>query len=258
MNIFVLIKQTFDTEENIVIQDGVLSEEGVKWVLNPYDEYAVEEAIRWKEAHGGTVTAVTAGSDRAQETLRTALAMGADEAIHIRIPENEGSATDEYVQSVRLASLLADREADLVLGGHFSVDQGSAQVAVRVAGLLQMPHVSAITSLERLAGKTVRVHRDAEGNTEMVEVELPAVFTAQQGLNEPRYPSLPGIMKAKRKPLQVVEAGELAAPAAAEPRTERLALQAPPPRKAGKRIAGEPAEQARQLIRLLREEAKCM
>lgn len=121
-----------------------------------------------------------------------------------------------------------------------------------------MPHVSAITSLERLAGNTVRVHRDAKGgNTELVEVELPALFTAQQGLNEPRYPSLPGIMKAKRKTVQVVEASELAAPSA-EPQTERLALQTPPPRKAGKRIAGEPAEQARQLIRLLREEARCI
>ncbi|WP_019425084.1 electron transfer flavoprotein subunit beta/FixA family protein [Paenibacillus sp. OSY-SE] len=258
MSIFVLIKQTFDTEEKVVLTDGVLSEDGIKWVINPYDEYALEEAMRWKEAHGGTVTVLTAGPERSQEALRTALAMGADDAIHIVPPEGRGTSDDEYIVSSWIASILQEQQPDIIFGGHFSVDQGSAQVAVRVATLLNMPHVSAITGLERTGDSFVQVQRDAEGNAELLDVSLPALFTAQQGLNEPRYPSLPGIMKAKRKPIRVVSAAELSQEAALEPRTERLALEPPPPRQAGRMIAGDAAAQVQELIRLLHEEAKCL
>lgn len=258
MSIFVLIKQTFDTEEKVVLIDGAPSEDGVKWVINPYDEYAVEEALRWKEAHGGTVTVLTVGPERSQGALRTALAMGADEAIHVVPPEGSGPAEDEYVISSWIASILQEQQPDIIFGGHFSVDQGSAQIAVRVATMLDMPHVSAITVLERTGDNLVKVHRDAEGNTELLDVALPALFTAQQGLNDPRYPSLPGIMKAKRKPIRVVTAAELPQVSTLAPRTERLALEPPPPRQAGLLIAGDTAAQVQELIRLLHEEAKCI
>ncbi|WP_019637956.1 electron transfer flavoprotein subunit beta/FixA family protein [Paenibacillus fonticola] len=253
MNIFVILKQTFDTEEKIVVHGGEISEDGVKFIINPYDEYAIEEAIRLKELHGGQVTVVSVGPPRAAEALRTALAMGADEAVLIadgRIP------ADEYSLSVVLAAYLSKVSADVVLGGNFSVDQGSGQVAVRLARLLALPHVSSITKLDIADGKA-QVLRDAEGDAETIEAALPALFTAQQGLNEPRYPSLPGIMKAKKKPFQQLGLNELGlSEADIAPRTERVSLSLPPQRKAGRILHGELKDQAAELVSLLRTEAK--
>lgn len=136
MHVVVIMKQTFDTEEKIVITDGKVSEDGVKFVINPYDEYAVEEALRLKEAYGGTVTVVSAGPERTTEALRTALAMGADEAVRIA---TETLDTDEYGISRLLAAFLQTLNYDLILGGNFSVDNGAGQVAVRLAKLLALP-----------------------------------------------------------------------------------------------------------------------
>ncbi|GIP56352.1 electron transfer flavoprotein subunit beta/FixA family protein [Paenibacillus sp. FSL W8-0186] len=255
MNIFVLLKQTFDTEEKIVIQDGEISEDGVKFIINPYDEYAVEEALRLKELHGGQVTVVSVGPQRSAEALRTALAMGADEAVLI---SDERIPSDEYSLSVVLAAYLHKVSADVVLGGNFSVDQGSGQVAVRLARLLNLPHVSSVTKLEIADGKA-KVLRDAEGDAETIEVALPALFTAQQGLNEPRYPSLPGIMKAKKKPFHQLGLSELGlSDAEIAPRTERISLSLPPQRQAGQILQGELKEQAAQLVSLLRSDAKAI
>lgn len=253
MNICVLLKQTFDTEEKIVLKDGRVAEDGAKFVINPYDEYAVEEAIRLKERHGGTVVVVSVGPERAAEALRTALAMGADEAALIA---DEGLGGDEFAVSRALAAYVGGQAFDLVLGGNFSVDSGGGQVAVRLAELLGLPHVGAVTQLT-VDGGTATAVRDAEGDAETAEVRLPALFTAQQGLNEPRYPSLPGIMKAKKKPLRQLTPAELGLSAAdLPPRTARERLALPPERQAGRRLAGTPAEQAAELARLLRTEAK--
>ncbi|WP_274364160.1 electron transfer flavoprotein subunit beta/FixA family protein [Paenibacillus thermotolerans] len=261
MNIVVLVKQTFDTEEKVVLQDGAVSEDGVKFVINPYDEYAVEEGIRLKEEAGGKVTVVSVGPTRAGEALRTALAMGADEAALIddkRIP------ADEYAVSRVLAAFvqgLIDRGEgpDIVLGGNFSVDNGAGQVAVRLAGLLGLPHAASVTALAVSGGKAT-VTRDAEGDAEIVELPLPALFTAQQGLNEPRYPSLPGIMKAKKKPFTVLRLEELGLTEAdVAPKTQRLGVSLPPARAAGRIVGGaDGAAQAAELARLLREEARVL
>ncbi len=253
MNICVVLKQTFDTEEKIKIEAGRVSEDGVKFIINPYDEYAVEEAIRQKEQHGGSITVVSVGPERTTEALRTALAMGADEAVLI---SDEGLALDEYSVSKLLSAYVGKQSFDLVLGGNFSIDNGAGQVAVRLAHLIGYPHVSSITELKIEKG-SASVSRDAEGDIETVQVSLPAVFTAQQGLNEPRYPSLPGIMKAKKKPLQQISPSELGL--AAEdlaPRTAQTGLWLPAARKAGRLISGSPAEQASSLVQLLRTEAK--
>jgi electron transfer flavoprotein beta subunit len=253
MNVHVLLKQTFDTEERIVLRDGRISEEGAKYVINPYDEYAVEEAIRIKEQHGGHVTVVSVGPERTAEALRTALAMGADEAVLIADDRIGG---DEFAVSKVLAAYLVKQPCDLILGGCFSIDSGGGQVAVRVAERLGIPHVSAITKLTMRGGSAVAI-RDAEGDAETVETSLPALFTAQQGLNEPRYPSLPGILKAKKKPLLQLNLDDLGLPAAdIAPRTERVSISLPPARQAGRLIQGAPAEQAAELVRLLRVEAK--
>ncbi|MEB3101627.1 electron transfer flavoprotein subunit beta/FixA family protein [Ferviditalea candida] len=253
MNIYVLMKQTFDTEEKIAIRDGEISDDGVKYVINPYDEYAVEEAIRIRDDHGGSVTLVTIGPERSTDALRTALAMGADEAVLI---SDEGVQLDEYAAARALQAYLADKAPDLILGGNFSVDNGAGQVAIRLAQLLDIPHVGSITKLEVSAGKAA-ARRDAEGDEEIVEVTLPALFTAQQGLNEPRYPSLPGIMKAKKKPFARLSLDELGI-AAEElaPKTVRKELNLPPARKAGRILEGELHDRVAQLVDLLRNEAK--
>jgi len=257
MHIVVLLKQTFDTEEKIRIREGAIDEDGVKFIINPYDEYAVEEAIRLRELHGGQVTAVTVGTERSVEALRTALAMGADEAALIAPPAEDA---DEAAVSKLLAAYLRSRAFDLVLGGHFSVDRGSGQVAIRVAQLLDLPHTGAVTKLDvDVAAGRATATRDAEGDDEIVETPLPACFTAQQGLNEPRYPTLPGIMKAKKKPLARYTAEDLGLSEAelASP-TRVVETFLPPPRQAGRLIRGDAAEQARELVRALREEAKLL
>lgn len=254
MNIVVLLKQTFDTEERITVENGAIQEAGVKLIINPYDEYAVEEALRIREQHGGKVTVLSLGPERTAEALRTALAMGADEAVLMHDPR---IPSDEYAISRVLAAYLLDKQPDLVLGGNFSVDQGAGQVAIRIAALLELPHVGSITKLELQEGKAL-AHRDAEGDVEVIEVSLPALFTAQQGLNEPRYPTLPGIMKAKKKPFQQLTLDDFPAldAHAIEQRTERIRLSQPPARQAGIILSGELADQAAELVHLLRHESK--
>lgn len=251
MNIIVLVKQTFDTEEKVFIEEGKVVEDGVKFVLNPYDEYAVEEAIRIRDDQGGKVTVASVGSERTAEALRTALAMGADEAVLIN---DERVSNDEHAVAQALHAFVQTESYDLILGGNFSVDNGAGQVAVRLARLLGIPHVSAITKLNITDGRAVCA-RDAEGDTEIVELPLPALFTAQQGLNDPRYPSLQGIMRAKKKPFRVLTLDDLGG-ITVEARTAQADLFLPPQRQAGKLIAGEPAAQAQELFRLLRTEAK--
>ncbi|MDG0812082.1 electron transfer flavoprotein subunit beta/FixA family protein [Cohnella rhizosphaerae] len=255
MNMAVLLKQTFDTEEKIVLSGGKVVEEGVKFVVNPYDEYAIEEAIRLKETHGGQVTAISLGPARVAEALRTALAMGADEAIHI---DDAGLPQDEFASAVAIAAVLRQQSYDVVLGGSFSVDTGGAQVAVRVAAALGLPHVTSITKLT-VNGGTASAERDAEGDVERIDVRLPALFTAQQGLNEPRYPSLPGIMKAKKKPFKSLTAEELGlagGPDAA--RTVRVSLSPPQGRQAGQLLQGNPQAQAEALVGLLRAASRAI
>jgi electron transfer flavoprotein beta subunit len=157
-----------------------------------------------------------------------------------------------------LAAYVSEQSFDLLLGGNFSVDNGAGQVAVRLAKLLDIPHASSITNLELTGGKAV-VHRDAEGDVEVVEVSLPALFTAQQGLNEPRYPSLQGIMKAKKKPFSQLSLDDVGLQAEdVQAKTSRSHLTLPPARQAGKILKGELSAQVAELVQLLRDEAKAI
>lgn len=253
MDILVCLKQTFDTEEKIDIENGEISEDGVEFVINPYDEYAVEEAIKLKEEHGGEVTVISVGPDRAESALRTALAMGADKAVLVEDDEIEG---DEYTISHVLAAVVKDHSFDIILGGYMAVDDGSAQVGPRLAELLDIPHISTITKLE-IDGDQVTVEKDVEGDTEYIEAKLPVLVTAQQGLNEPRYPSLPGIMKAKKKPLERLDEDDLDLDLDdIAGKTEVLDQFLPPEKKAGKVLEGEVEDQVKELVDLLHNEAK--
>lgn len=199
MNIYVLLKKTFDTEEKIVVSDGRIEDDSAEYIINPYDEYAVEEAINQRDEHGGEVTVVTVGDEDSEKQLRTALAMGADKAVLIDT-EDDLEEGDQYTTAEILAAYFEDKEADLILAGNVAIDEASGQVGPRLAEKLDIPFVTTIVDLS-VDGETVYIEKDVEGDVEKVESTLPLLVTCQQGLNEPRYPSLPGIMKAKKKNL---------------------------------------------------------
>ena len=255
MNIYVLMKRTFDTEEKITIANGKINEDGAEFIINPYDEYAIEEAIQVRDAHGGEVTVVSVGNEETEKQLRTALAMGADKAVLINI-EDDVENGDQFTTAKILAEYLKDKDADLILGGNVAIDGGSGQVAPRVADQLGIPYVTTITKLE-INGSTATITRDVEGDSEVIETSLPVLVTAQQGLNEPRYPSLPGIMKAKKKPLDELELDDLDLDEDdVEAKTKTIEIYLPPKKEAGKVLQGDLADQVKELVNLLHTEAK--
>ncbi|MFB4166313.1 electron transfer flavoprotein subunit beta, partial [Alteribacillus sp. JSM 102045] len=245
----------FDTEEKIVINDGVIDEEGAEFIINPYDEYAIEEAIVLRDEHGGEVTVVTVGDEEAEKELRTALAMGADKAALINV-EDIDEELDHSSISKALTAYLKDQEYDIILGGNVAVDDGAGQVAPRVAEGLGINQVTTITNLE-IDGQTAKIERDVEGDVEKIETSLPLLVTCQQGLNEPRYPSLPGIMKAKKKPLDTIDLDDLDLEEEdVEAKTKTLDRFLPPEKQAGKVLEGEVDDQINELVSLLKNEAK--
>ncbi len=226
-------------------QDGkTIDKTGVGFIINPYDEFAVEECLRLKEKKGGEVVAVSLGGDANKETLRKALAMGVDRAVLLK----DDSPRDSYAVARALADYIKTLSPDIVFFGKQSIDGDDAAVGPMVAEMLELPSVSVVVKLELGDGKAV-AEREIEGGHEKVETTLPAVFTAQKGLNEPRYPSLKGIMAAKSKPI------EEKAPTPAQAKVEVLAMQRPPSKAAGK-IVGTDASAVPELVRLLHEEAK--
>lgn len=254
MNIFVIMKRTFDTEEKITIKNGKVIEDDAAFIINPYDEYAIEEALKLKEAHGGEVTVVTLGEEEAEKELRTALAMGADKAVLINNEEIESG--DQFTTSSVLAAYFKDQEIDIILAGNVTVDGGAGQVGPRLAQELDIPAVTSITKLT-VDGNAAIIERDLEGDLEIVEVTLPLLVTCQQGLNEPRYPSLPGIMKAKKKPLEELELDDLDVDEEeVEAKIQSVELFMPPAKAAGKILQGETKQQVSELLTLLRTEAK--
>ncbi|MUV39386.1 Electron transfer flavoprotein subunit beta [Lentibacillus sp. JNUCC-1] len=257
MNIYVLLKKTFDTEEKISISDGQIEDEGAEFIINPYDEYAVEEAIKQRDEHGGEVTVVTIGDEDSEKQLRTALAMGADKAVLVNT-EDDLEEGDQYTTATILEAFFKDKEYDLILAGNVAIDEASGQVGPRLAERLGIGCVTTITSLE-IDGDTAKIDKDVEGDIEKVETALPLLVTCQQGLNDPRYPSLPGIMKAKKKPLEELEIDDLDLDEEdVEPKTKTVEIFLPPEKEAGKMLEGEPEEQVKELVDLLRNEAKVL
>ncbi len=253
MNILVIIKQTFDTEEKVVIENGCVQEDGVEFIMNPYDEYAVEEAIKLRDEFGGEVTVMTVGPARTENALRTALAMGADKGVLL---DGECLSGDEHTIAKILAEAVRKNHYDIIFGGNMSVDNGAGQVALRLAEELGIPHVSTVTKLT-VAGTKVTAIRDVEGDSETVETSLPVLITAQQGLNEPRYPSLPGIMKAKKKPLERLSVDDLSVSKEdIQAKTVITDQYLPPKKEAGKVLSGDLQHQVKTLVQLLRQEAK--
>ncbi len=244
----VCIKQVPDTETRVkVAGDGrTLDPAGVTWVMNPYDEFAVEAALQLKEKAGaGEVVAVALGGAGVQTTLRTALAMGADRAIHLK---SDTAQPDGLAVAKAIAAAVKPLAPSLVWLGKSAADDDAAQVGPMLATLLGLPCVTVAASFE-LAGETAKVEREIEGGREVVELPLPCVITADKGLNSPRYASLKGIMAAKKKTIEEVAAD------LGSPNLELVSLELPPARAAG-RIVGEGAAAVPELVRALRDEAK--
>jgi electron transfer flavoprotein beta subunit len=257
MRIVVCVAQVPDTETRIrVAPEGTgIAEQELNWIVSPYDELAIEEALRIKERQGGDVVLVSLGPDRVQSALRTGLAMGADSAVHVRDPAFD--AADSLATARGLAAAIRTLAPfDLVLTGQQGVGGDHSQIPGLLAELLDLPQVTVAVKVEIQEGKAT-VEREIEAARETWETSLPAVISAQKGLNEPRYASLKGIMAAKRKPLEVKDAAALGLdPGALAPKTRVLAMEPPPARPPVRMIEGDPDTQSRELIRLLHEEAK--
>ncbi|MEE8400247.1 MAG: electron transfer flavoprotein subunit beta/FixA family protein [Desulfobacterales bacterium] len=258
MEIYVLLKQVPATDSQIrIADDGVsIRTDDLRLVINPYDEFAIEEALQLKAIHEGTVTVISVGTDKTQEAIRSALAMGADKGIQIEDPALAGC--DALTTAKVIAATLQPLSFDLVIAGHRAVDDDNFQVGPAVAEYLDIPHIPFVIQ-ETVADGKITCHRTIDGGTIVLESSLPALLTTQRGLNEPRLPSLPGIMKAKSKPLEVKGLADIGldAETLGEPLTRILSLNLPPERKAGRIIEGEsPEEKAVALVEALHGEAR--
>jgi electron transfer flavoprotein beta subunit len=255
MKIFVCVKHVPDTEARIrVAADGTTADlAGVKMIVSPFDELALEEALLLKEAGSATeVGVVSAGGEEVQPTLRAALAMGADRAVCVLDPGF--AASDPLSRAKALAAALSSEGAELVFTGKLGVGDDDGQVGPMLGELLDRPHVGNVFRLA-VDGARFTAWRAIEGAVEVVEGALPAVIAWDKGEHEPRYASLKGIMAAKKKPLAVKPASALGV-VPGPPTVARESLELPPPRPAGRLLTGEPAVAAKELARLLRDEAK--
>jgi electron transfer flavoprotein beta subunit len=260
MNAIVCLKEVPDTETRIEVRDGKVAEEGVQYVVNPYDEFALEEALKWQEEYGGKVTLVSLGPERARESILKGLAMGADEVY--QLADDAFLGGDAYAIAKALAAAIQKvGDYDVIFCGKQAVDADNHAVGIMLAELLDLPHVAVVSGLEIADdGTCAKAERDIEGGKELVELPLPAVITAQKGLNEPRYPSFRGIRQARRKPFTVWSVGDLGLDTgevgAAGAKVEMIEVTPPPERPPGRIVEGEPADAAKEVARLLREEAK--
>ncbi len=256
MKIVVCTKYVPDTAIKVkVAADGKSVDlADVAFVVNPYDEFAVEEALQLREKQGGEVIVVSAGSEKASAGLRTCLAMGADSAILIR--EDSLDNADSLVIGTVLAKVCRDLNPDLILFGKHAIGGDNGQVPAVVAEQLDLPQVSVVLKLE-IHDREFRAEREIEGAREVLEGTLPVVVTAQKGLNTPRYASLKGIMAAKKKQIDVRALGSLGIAADdLQSRVSVLEVIMPPARPPGKILTGDASQTVPELVRLLHEEAK--
>jgi electron transfer flavoprotein beta subunit len=257
LNSVVCISQVPDTESRIKIAgDGRrVDETGLKFIVSPYDEFALEEAIRLKEKSGGDVTVISFGPDRVQQALRECLARGATKAIHIK--GDSGDADSLGIAKV-LAAAIKSIPHELVFFGKQGVGSDNSLVGPMVAELLGYPQVNVVTHLEVADGK-LTAHREIEAAEEIIEAPLPAVITAQKGLNEPRYASLKGIMAAKKIAIDTKSVEDLGVADAFNQRVTFVSLELPAEKTGGRKFDGaDPAAAAQEIIKYIRDEAKAL
>lgn len=262
MKLLVLVRQVPDSTATIKIRDDRqdIDRNGVKMVVNPFDEFAIEQAVQLKEKRKDVeqVTALIVGPAQAAEALRTALAVGCDDGIHMQ--DAAFDAMDELELAAATAAVIQPQKYDLILIGKQEIDLDSGQLGPALAEMLDVPHVGATVGLEMAEdGASLVAHRRIEGAEEVVELPLPAVLTCDKGLCEMRYPSLPNLMKAKKKPVTTLTAADVDGLSDATSKlggTKLHTFEPPPERPPGKILDGEPEQAAAELARLLREQAK--
>lgn len=257
MKILVLAKHVPDTETVIKITSGgkSIDEADFKYMVNPCDEYAMEEAIRTQEKFKGESVVISVGPARAQETIRKALAMGMDRGVWINT-EGFSNTLDSYTIAFAIAKVVAEEKPDLIFAGLNTTDEGAGNVGPMVAEFAGIPSLVNISKIDwQNEGKSLRCERDVEGGiVEVYEAQLPLLIAPHQNLNDPRFPSLPGIMKAKKKPIAEKKATELITEKA---RVEVRNFKLPPDKAPGKIFKGKPVEEmVAEVAKLLRSEAK--
>jgi electron transfer flavoprotein beta subunit len=257
MKIAVIVKQVPDTETKAKISEKGLDLTGVKFMLNPYDDFAVEEAIKTRDKFKGEATVFSLGPDRVIEAMRTALAMGCDNAVHVQVADEELSGCDSFVVAKALAEAIKQKGPfDVIFAGKQAIDDDALAVPQMVAEFLSIPRATVVTKLEWKDEKNATVNRAIEGGAEeVIEVPMPALIAAHKGINTPRFPSLPGIMKAKQKKVDVLPIASLGTgPQDAKVSFEGFEL--PPEKQPGKIFSGNAQQIAEQIVQALRNEAK--
>ena len=258
-NIYVCMKQVPDTETKIQVNSDQswIDTSNIKWIVSPYDEYAIEEALQLRaKTEGAQVTVLSAGPERVKNSIRTALAMGADRALHVDIPEK---ADPLFISKALASALKKDSETtgaiDVIFTGKEAIDDGGSQVSQLIASHLDFPCVNVVNHIE-YGEEKLTCHREVEGGTvEVIETQTPAIIGCQKGLNEPRYASLPNIMKAKKKEIQSLKIDDLGI-SETEQKMKYENFELPPPKEPGRILEGTADEQVKELVRILHEEKK--
>jgi len=252
MNIVACIKETFDTQARIFLDDdGNIDENDMKYVLNPFDEYAMEEAVALKEKFGGTVTLLTASARDPKATVYYCLAMGADNAVIISDPAMK--QCDAHVTALILSRVLSEMKFDLIFCGREAIDDGASEVPSRLAALLDLPQVTIVSSLEVQYGK-IKARRDIDGGTELVSASLPCLLTTQKGLNIPRYPSMRGIMMAKKKMIRYMSFSDLCIGSKeSQPFVRVREISLSKSRKGGEILTGSVKESVAKLVEIIQK-----
>ena len=247
MNIFVLLKRTFDTEERLTVSNGSINEDGAEFIINPYDEYAVEAALRIKEKIGGEIIVLSCGEESSNEVIRHALAMGADRAVLLLI---NGEIDDSIQTGKIIGEYLLNEKPDLILMGKKSVDYDRGIVPSIISEILNIPFISSAVNIEIKDSKFI-LERETEYGVEIIEAGVPLIITFEKAKFEPRFPSLRGVMMAKKKSIEVKKIDNLP-----EKTVQIISYEPPPERKKGKIIDLPFPDNVRELVRLLKEEAK--
>ncbi|MBZ0203210.1 MAG: electron transfer flavoprotein subunit beta/FixA family protein [Ignavibacteria bacterium] len=246
MKIAVCVSQVPDTTTKVKIgPDGKsIDPSGVTYIINPYDEFAVEAALQFKEKHGGETIVVSVGKDSNKEAIKKSYAMGIEKGIHVKTDVE----MDSYAVARNIADLLKEINPDVIFFGKQSIDYDDSQVGSLVSEMLGIPSITVVVGIE-VDGNKITCEREIEGGKEVVEATLPAAITTQRGLNNPRYPNLKGIMQAKSRPIEERQ------PTYTGNKTEIIAMTLPKPKSKGK-IVGTDVSAVPELVKLLREEAK--
>lgn len=260
MKILTTVKKVFDVELTMRVSDGAIVEDGMQWVINAWDENAVETSVQLKENHGAETTLVSIGGGDNTDIIRRCYAMGIENGMHIEDPALADA--DSFIFARVLQKVYEKGDYDLVITGKQAQDTDSGQTGIILAEYLGLPCVSNVISIEVIDDQHIKASRSGDAGTEIVELELPAVITVDVSINEPRLPAMRGIMMAKKKKIDVMDLAELGVSiddvGANSPKSKVAEFMESESRQAGQKFEGDPAEITAQVVELLANEAKVL